>query len=124
LLLPLNEAIIEVQDKTSSENLEEGQMPTVNRRLIESIQDLLDLLADLFQGFSEFPSRVTTEVNPLANLFVELWPFVDRLMTEFVNEDGVVEAICRLMKHGMRSMSDQFAPYLQPLIRKALTGYQ
>ena len=45
-------------------------------------------------------------------------------MTEFVNEDGVVEAICRLMKHGMRSLSNQFAPYLQPLIRKALTGYQ
>ena len=106
MLLPLNEAIIEVQDKTSADNLEEGQMPTINRKLIETIQDLLDLLADLFQGFSEFPSRVTTEVNPLANLFVELWPFVDRLMTEFVNEDGVVEAICRLMKHGMRSMSD------------------
>jgi len=25
-------------------------------------------------------------------------------MTEFVNEDGVVEAICRLMKHGMRAL--------------------
>lgn len=45
-------------------------------------------------------------------------------MTEFVNEDGVVEAICRLIKHGMRSLSNQFAPYLQPMIRKALTGYQ
>lgn len=70
------------------------------------------------------PTRLKHEVNPLANLFVELWPFIDRLLTEFVNEDGVVEALCRLVKHGMRAMDSQFVPYLQPLIRKALTGYQ
>jgi len=79
-------------------------MPGVERRVIYEVQDLLDLLADLFQGLSGLPSRVTTEINPLANLFVELWPFVDRLMTEFVNEDGVVEALCRLMKYGMRAL--------------------
>ena len=45
-------------------------------------------------------------------------------MTEFVNEDGVIEAICRLMKHGMRSLAEQFSPYLQPLIRRALEGYR
>ena len=87
---------------------------------------MIDLLADLFQGFKEFPERLSDEnqQNPLAALFGELWPFIDRLMTEFVNEDGVVEAICRLMKHGMRALSTQFSPYLQPLIRKALAGYQ
>ena len=65
---------------------------------------MLDLLGDLFRGFKDFPQRLTTEVNPLANVFVDLWPFVDRLLTEFVNEDGIVEAICRLMKHGMRAL--------------------
>ena len=87
---------------------------------------MIDLLADFFQGLQEIPSRLTQpdQVNPLASLFAELWPFIDRIMTEFVNEDGVVEAIIRLVKHGMRSLSNQFTPYLQPLIRKALTGYQ
>ncbi len=31
LILPLNAAIMEVQDKTSGDNLEEGQMPTIDR---------------------------------------------------------------------------------------------
>mmetsp|Transcript_45827 Transcript_45827/g.60713 ORF Transcript_45827/g.60713 Transcript_45827/m.60713 type:complete len:96 (-) Transcript_45827:1140-1427(-) len=48
LLAPLNEAIQEVQDKSSKDNLEEGQMPTIDMRLIGDVQDLLDLLADLF----------------------------------------------------------------------------
>ena len=28
------------------------------------------------------------------------------------------------MKYGMRALDTQFSPYVQPLIRKALTGYQ
>ena len=66
----------------------------------------------MFQGLDRLPSRVNEQVNPLANLFVELWPFVDRLFTEFVEEDGVVEALCRLMKYGMRAMDIQFSPYV------------
>lgn len=31
LILPLNAAIMEVKDKTSAENLEEGQMPNIDR---------------------------------------------------------------------------------------------
>lgn len=126
LLQPLNEAIMEVQDKTSAANLEDGQMPAISRDIINTIADLLDLLADLFQGLKEFPQRLTSEqqVNPLSSLFSELWPFIDRLLTEFVEEDSVIEAICRLMKHCMRSLSNQFAPFLQPLLSKALAGYQ
>lgn len=51
LLLPLNQAIMEVHDKTSPENLESGQMPELDRAKIHEITDLLDLLADLFKGF-------------------------------------------------------------------------
>ena len=48
LLLPLNEAIMQVQDKTQAGNLEAGQMPVIGREIIDTIADLLDLLADLF----------------------------------------------------------------------------
>ena len=101
-------------------------MPIVGRELIDTIADLLDLLADLFQGLKDFPSRLTNDqqVSPLAGLFTELWPFIDRLLTEFVEEDCVVESICRLMKHCMRSLDKQFAPFLQPLLQKAMAGYQ
>lgn len=89
-------------------------MPTIDRAKIHEIQDFLDLIADLFQCFKAFPERLSSDsdVNPLAGLFRELWPFIDRLITEFVNEDGIIEAIARLMKHGMRSLSVQFSPYL------------
>ena len=43
-------------------------------------------------------------MNPLANMFVELWPFIDRILTEFVMEDSVIESICRLIKHSLRSL--------------------
>ena len=43
------------------ENLEAGEMPTVDRAKIHEIQDLLDLLADLFQCFKAFPERLTSE---------------------------------------------------------------
>ena len=71
-----------------------------------------DSFRDIMSGFGYLIDKVST-----------MWPFIDRLLTEFVNEDSVIEAICRLMKHGMRSLSDQFSPYLQPLIRKALLGF-
>lgn len=37
LLLPLNTAIMEVQDKTNPANLEEGQMPAIDRSKINEI---------------------------------------------------------------------------------------
>ena len=85
-------------------------MPAIDRQKINDIQDLIDLMAEMFKGFIEFPARLTAEqpVNPLAALFGELWPFIDRLLTEFVDEDAVIEALCRLLKHSMRSLSDQF----------------
>ena len=36
-------------------------MPVIGREIIDTIADLLDLLADLFQGLKEFPNRLTSE---------------------------------------------------------------
>ena len=33
-------------------------MPGIDRQIIYDVQDLLDLLADLFQGLTGLPSRV------------------------------------------------------------------
>ena len=106
LIMPLNSALMEIQDRNNPVNLEDGQMPTIDRSKIMEIQDMLDLLADFFQGLGDIPKRLASpeQTHPLASLFAELWPFIDRLMTEFVHEDGVVESICRLVKHGMRSL--------------------
>ena len=48
LILPLNSALMEIQDRNNPANLEDGQMPTIDRSKILEIQDMLDLLADFF----------------------------------------------------------------------------
>lgn len=55
LLVPLNDAIMEVKDKQSHENLENGEIPTIDRQRFTEIADMLDLLGDMFKKFHNFP---------------------------------------------------------------------
>ena len=63
------------------------------------------------------------KVNPLSPLFAELWPFIDRLLTEFVTVDEICESVCRLVKHSQRVMGLQFEAYLQNFIKKTMMCY-
>ena len=57
-------------------------------------------------------------------LFGELWPFIEKVIDEFVLLDGVMEYLFRLIKTLMRSVGRQFTPYLEPLLKKAMQGFE
>lgn len=60
----------------------------------------------------------------MAPVFAELWPFIDKVLTEFVSLDEMCEATCRVVKHSLRVMGGQFEPYLRDFIKKAMFCYQ
>ena len=125
LLQPLNEIVQEVMDKQDPNNTEEGRLPPISQRQLEDTQDFLDLIADLFKEFDDFPKMLTSEQqNPVLGLFGELWPFVEKMIDNFVLVDGVIESLFRLIKMLMRSVGAQFLPYLEPLLKKALWGFE
>ena len=111
-----------VVDKKSEENLEEGQMPRIDGYLLDDISDSLQLIGDLFKTCNEFSSN--EKPNPLVELFSQLWPFIDKILTEFVLFDEIVEAACRLIKHSMRALGPGFTEYLPTFIKKAMHGYE
>lgn len=63
-------------------------------------------------------------MNPMAPLFAELMPFIERVLSEFVKFDEVCESICRVVKHSIRAMGDQFEPYLTDFIKNVMVCYQ
>ena len=63
----------------------------------------------MFKEFADFPMIVTSHnTNPVLSLFTELWPFLEKLIDEFVLVDGVIESVIRLIKTLMRSLGNQF----------------
>jgi hypothetical protein len=62
-------------------------------------------------------------VNPMSPLFAELWPFIDKLLTEFVTVDEICESTWRLVKHSQRVMGLQFEVYLHDFIKKTMLCY-
>ena len=63
-------------------------------------------------------------LNPIAPLFAELMPFIERVLAEFVKFDEICESVCRVVKHSVRSMGAQFEPYLAEFIRHVMVCYQ
>jgi hypothetical protein len=49
---------------------------------------------------------VVGTLNPIAPLFAELMPFIERILSEFVKFDEVCESVCRVVKHSIRSLGD------------------
>ena len=60
----------------------------------------------------------------MSPVFAELWPFIDRVLTEFVSFDIVCESVGRVVKHSLRVMGEQFEPYLTNFVRKVMFCYQ
>jgi len=93
--------------------------------MFNDISDQLSLIGEFMKSISDLPaSTPANTVNPLVPLFQQLWPFIERILTEFSRVDDIVESSCRLVKHAQRAMGTEFAVYLQPFITQALTGYQ
>ena len=61
MLQPLNEIVQEVIDKQDESNMEEGRLPPISQKQLEDTQDYLDLIADLFKEFDDFPKILTSE---------------------------------------------------------------
>ena len=114
-----------VIDKKSEENLEEGQLPKIDGYLLDTISDSLQLIGELFKTIHDFgASESANQENPLVELFGQLWPFIDKILTEFVLFDDIVEAACRLIKHSMRALGSGFTDYLPIFKKKAMHGYE
>ncbi len=71
------------------------------------------LIGDFFKYCSGLSDRTSANtVNPLLPIFTELWPFLELVMTEFIESDEIIEYLCRLVKHSQRALGNQFVPFL------------
>lgn len=93
-------------------------------RLLSEVSEKLMLIGDFMKYCVGLSERTTSsQVNPLAPIFTELWPFIDSVLTEFIFNDDIVEYSCRLVKHSQRALGNQFLPFLHPFLKKAMLGY-
>lgn len=105
-------------------NDEKGFKPYTDHE-ISQISDQLELLGDFMSSLHGINSATQAGgFNPMTPVFSELWPFIDRVLSEFINVDEICESVCRVVKHCLRVMGDQFEPYLSGYIKKALICYE
>jgi len=85
-------------------NDESGFRPFTDSEIMQ-VGDSLQLLGDFISSLHAMSNQTASgAVNPMAPVFAELWPFIDRVLTEFVAFDEICEATCRVVKHSLRVM--------------------
>lgn len=66
----------------------------------------------------------TVDNAPVLYIFAQLWPLVKTLLTQFGALPDPVEKLCRIIKHTMRKVLEDFQQYLPELAVLLTTGYQ
>ena len=104
ILIPMNEQIQRLIDKRQNE--EKGFLAFSDQDIRE-VSDSLQLLGDFWSSLHGLSSQTTKgAVNPMLPVFAELWPFIDRVLTEFVHFDEICEAVIRVVKHSLRVLGE------------------
>lgn len=76
--------------------------------------DYMGLIGDFFKSVNELNKREND--NPLADIFTNLWPYLETVLRDCSHLDDLIEEAVRLVKHTQRALGDHFATYLVPYL--------
>lgn len=69
------------------------------------------------------PDVRDTEVHPCLSVLCEIWPIISEILTKYQTEGRIQERTCRCIRYAMRSIGDQAAPLLEPLVKQMVELY-
>jgi len=85
---------------------EEGKLSSrkLNKYAYNMVIDYLALIGDFFKSVNELNQRGND--NPLADIFTNLWPYLETVLRECSHLEDLIEEAVRLIKHCQRALGE------------------
>ncbi len=95
--------------------------PEVNETVCQVMHQKTKMLSFVFNKCEELEKH--KEANPIIPIYTELAPLLLQGLRKFQLADNVIEYICTIVKHAMRSLKSHFLPFMSDFASLVLEQY-
>lgn len=94
----------------------------VTEEIVNTMKQKITLLSAIFASLEEM--KRFEDSNPIIGIYKELNPVLMASFKKFGAVEKIIEGICSITKHTMRSINKHFFPYIQDFARQVIEGYK
>ncbi|XP_041359281.1 importin-13-like [Gigantopelta aegis] len=106
------------------EQLVKQEPNAVNKNAILLKVNLLSWLFSSLDTERESPKPKTDTPKPVLVVLQQIMPIIQALVTKWITDEGIIEAVCEVFRKSIRTLMDDFSPVSQEVAQLTIQMYQ